>query len=74
MARKEQHARTAEFGIRLQRIALLISWALVLTLLPAPVLPVPDWMPEPRREPAPVPDAWPDPASLDDIFGPGGHR
>jgi uncharacterized protein DUF87 len=47
-----------------------------LTLLPVPALEVPDWLSEPRREPAPVPDqgpaAWPpDPPSLDDVFGPG---
>jgi hypothetical protein len=47
-----------------------------LTLLPAPALEVPDWMPEPRREPVPDlgPEAWPDPPSLDDVFGPGGPR
>ena len=46
-----------------------------LTLLPAPGLDVPDWLPELGREPAPVPDTgpvtWPEPPSLDDVFGPG---
>src|SRR5260370_63249 len=33
------------------------------------------WADEPRREPDPVPPAWPQrPASLDDFFGPGGPR
>jgi len=61
-----------------------------LTLLPAPALEGPDWMPEPRREPVPDPgpgpglgpeawpgpgpEAWPDSPSLDDVFGPGGPR
>jgi hypothetical protein len=46
-----------------------------LTLLPAPALEVPDWLPEPEREPAPVPGpaCWPEPPSLDDVFGPGGQ-
>jgi len=44
-----------------------------LTLLPAPapVNPV-TRVPEPRHEPAPA--AWPDPAGLDDVFGPGAAR
>jgi hypothetical protein len=46
-----------------------------LTLMPpAPAEEVPSWVPEPRREPVPVPDVWPDPESLDDVFGPGGSR
>jgi hypothetical protein len=44
-----------------------------LTLLPAPPLEVPDYMPEPQREPVPGP-AWPDPPNLDDVFGPGGSQ
>jgi uncharacterized protein DUF87 len=44
-----------------------------LTLLPAPPLEVPDYMPEPQREPVPGP-AWPDPPNLDDVFGPGDSR
>ncbi|HET9974560.1 MAG TPA: DUF87 domain-containing protein [Streptosporangiaceae bacterium] len=46
-----------------------------LTLLPAAGLDRPDWLPELGREPAPVPDTgpvtWPEPPSLDDVFGPG---
>ena len=47
-----------------------------LTLLPAPATPAPppNWIPEPRREPAPGPARWPDPAGLDDLFGNGGGR
>ncbi len=44
-----------------------------LTLLPAPAAPDPAVrVPEPRYEP--VPTAWPNPAGLDDVFGPGGTR
>jgi hypothetical protein len=43
-----------------------------LTLLPAPAPPA--RVPEPRREPAPAPARWPDPAGLDDLFGPGSDR
>ena len=43
-----------------------------LTLLPPPATPDPGArVPEPRHEPAP---AWPDLASLDDVFGSGGTR
>ena len=43
-----------------------------LTLLPPPASgPPPARVPEPRHEPAP---AWPNPAGLDDVFGPGGTR
>jgi hypothetical protein len=46
-----------------------------LTLMPPPPAgEVPRRVPEPRREPVPVPDAWPDPHGLDDVFGPGGSR
>jgi len=47
-----------------------------LTLLPAPGLEVPDWLPEPELEPVPDagPATWPEPPSLDDVFGPGGPR
>jgi hypothetical protein len=42
-----------------------------LTLLPAPAAGPPVQVPEPRREPDPVPPTWPQgPASLDDAFGP----
>ena len=46
-----------------------------LTLLPPPAAPgPPPQVPEPRREPAPPPARWPDPAGLDDLFGPGAPR
>jgi hypothetical protein len=46
-----------------------------LTLLPAGAGEPAVQVPEPRREPDPVPPAWPHrPASLDDVFGPGGPR
>jgi hypothetical protein len=45
-----------------------------LTLLPPPPADLPGQVPEPRRDPDPDPSGWPDPARLDDIFGPGGHR
>ena len=44
-----------------------------LTLLPPPAAPDPAArVPEPRHDPAP--EAWPDPVSLDDVFGPGAPR
>jgi hypothetical protein len=44
-----------------------------LTLMPpTPAEELPGWVPEPRREPVPVPDVWPEPQDLDDVFGPGG--
>ncbi len=43
-----------------------------LTLLPpSPAAGLPAEVPESRRQPAPVPDVWPDPHRLDDVFGPG---
>ena len=43
-----------------------------LTLLPGPVIEPVVQVPEPRREPDPLPPAWPQrPAGLDDAFGPG---
>jgi hypothetical protein len=46
-----------------------------LTLLPPPAAPAPPpRVPEPRCEPAPPPPRWPDPAGLDDLFGPGAPR
>ena len=47
-----------------------------LTLLPPPPAAPgpPPRVPEPRREPAPPPARWPDPAGLDDLFGPGASR